>query len=82
MFNSYQHRERTMARTTEGLRNFKSDHTTRVDGNQSATSDHERRKMIEESAYFRAQRRGFVGGSPVEDWLAAERETRLKTETR
>lgn len=34
----------------------------------------ERRRMIEQAAYFRAQKRGFNGGDPVEDWLAAERE--------
>lgn len=34
----------------------------------------ERRHMIEEAAYFRALRRGFDGGDPVDDWLAAERE--------
>jgi hypothetical protein len=28
--------------------------------------------MIAEAAYFRAQRRGFQGGNPVDDWLAAE----------
>jgi hypothetical protein len=30
--------------------------------------------MIQEAAYFRAQRRGFVGGDPVSDWLEAEAE--------
>jgi hypothetical protein len=30
--------------------------------------------MIAEAAYFRAQRRGFQGGNPLEDWLAAEAE--------
>ncbi len=34
----------------------------------------ERRRMIEQAAYFRAQQRGFNGGDPVEDWLVAERE--------
>lgn len=34
----------------------------------------ERRRQIEQAAYFRAQQRGFSGGDPVEDWLAAERE--------
>lgn len=34
----------------------------------------ERHRMIEQAAYFRAQKRGFNGGDPVEDWLAAERE--------
>ena len=32
------------------------------------------RQMIQEAAYFRAEARGFVGGDPVADWLAAEAE--------
>jgi hypothetical protein len=28
--------------------------------------------MIAEAAYFRAERRGFVPGSELEDWLQAE----------
>lgn len=40
----------------------------------------QRRQMIAEAAYFRAERRGFDGGDPVEDWTAAEAEVdaRLK----
>lgn len=34
----------------------------------------QQRRMIAEAAYFLAQRRGFQGGNPVEDWLAAEAE--------
>ena len=34
----------------------------------------QRRQMIAESAYFRAERRGFDGGDPVADWVAAEGE--------
>ena len=30
--------------------------------------------MIAEAAYFRAQQRGFSGGDPLDDWLAAERQ--------
>lgn len=30
--------------------------------------------MIAEAAYFRAERRGFQGGCPVDDWLEAEHE--------
>lgn len=41
---------------------------------KASLSTEERRRMIAEAAYFRAQRRGFDGGDPVEDWLAAERE--------
>ncbi|HTP94896.1 MAG TPA: DUF2934 domain-containing protein [Burkholderiales bacterium] len=33
-----------------------------------------RRRMIEAAAYHRAEQRGFQGGDPVEDWLAAEAE--------
>ena len=33
-----------------------------------------RRAMIAESAYLRAERRGFAAGGEVEDWLAAEAE--------
>lgn len=34
----------------------------------------QRRRMIAEAAYFRAKARGFTGGDPAADWLAAERE--------
>lgn len=34
----------------------------------------ERRHMIAEAAYFRAQSRGFAGADPNDDWLTAERE--------
>lgn len=37
-------------------------------------SPEERRSMIEEAAYFRAEKRGFTGGNAIEDWIAAERE--------
>lgn len=32
----------------------------------------ERWHMIEEAAYYQAEKRGFVGGDPAEDWAAAE----------
>ena len=32
----------------------------------------ERHRRIAEAAYFIAERRGFRGGSALEDWLAAE----------
>ncbi len=32
------------------------------------------RERVAVAAYFRAERRGFAGGDPVEDWLEAERE--------
>jgi hypothetical protein len=33
-----------------------------------------RRALIAETAYLRAEQRGFVAGHEVEDWLAAEAE--------
>lgn len=37
-------------------------------------SEDARRAMIAQAAYLRAERRGFAGGSEVDDWLAAEAE--------
>jgi hypothetical protein len=37
-------------------------------------SEDTRRAMIAESAYLRAERRGFASGGEVEDWIAAEQE--------
>ena len=34
----------------------------------------ERRRMIAEAAYLRAQNRNFNGGNPEQDWLEAEAE--------
>ena len=35
------------------------------------TSD-QKHRMIEEAAYFRAEKRGFTGGDPTDDWFTAE----------
>ena len=37
-------------------------------------SSGQRRQMIAEAAYFRAERRGFNGGDPITDWVEAETE--------
>lgn len=34
----------------------------------------QRYRMIAEAAYYRAERRGFQGGDPVQDWIEAEAE--------
>lgn len=39
-----------------------------------------RRERIAEAAYFRAEKRGFRGGDPVADWIAAEHD--VETELR
>ena len=35
---------------------------------------HNRQAMIQDAAYFRAERRGFDPGHELDDWLEAERE--------
>ena len=37
-------------------------------------SAEQRNAMIAESAYLRAESRGFQGGDPVQDWLDGEKE--------
>ena len=37
-------------------------------------SPEQRRHMIRDAAYFRAERRGFSHGDPVQDWVEAELE--------
>lgn len=37
-------------------------------------SAEERHRLIAETAFLKAERRGFKGGDPVEDWLEAEKE--------
>jgi hypothetical protein len=41
---------------------------------QISLSEDERRRMVAEAAYYRAEQRGFTAGREVDDWLAAERE--------
>jgi hypothetical protein len=44
----------------------------------SAISPEERRQLISEAAYYRAQQRGFAGGDPIQDWLEAEMEVSVR----
>lgn len=43
-----------------------------VEIRSKAWSGEDRYRMIAEAAYFRAERRGFVSGSELQDWLEAE----------
>ncbi|HYM42947.1 MAG TPA: DUF2934 domain-containing protein [Steroidobacteraceae bacterium] len=43
-------------------------------GSSATVTEEARRAMIAESAYLRAERRGFTPGSEDADWLAAEQE--------
>ncbi len=50
----------------------KSDGADKRGADQTTEQSAGLRAKIAEAAYYRAERRGFVGGDPVEDWLAAE----------
>lgn len=43
-------------------------------GISSSIPPEQRKQMIEEAAYYRAESRGFHGGDPLQDWLEAEAE--------
>lgn len=38
----------------------------------------ERYRLIAEAAYYRAEKRGFQGGDPTQDWIQAEKEVDAK----
>lgn len=48
--------------------------TAAIRGGATGITPAERNRMIAETAYYRAERRGFQGGDPVQDWLDAEAE--------
>jgi len=41
---------------------------------KKSISPMDRWKMVAEAAYYRAQKRGFIGGNPMDDWVDAEKE--------
>ena len=47
---------------------------SRRKNSQAVPDNAERCRMIAAAAYYRAEKRGFTGGDPVQDWLAAEAE--------
>ena len=47
--------------------------TTAGDSNMGVTPE-QRHQMIAEAAYWRAQKRSFMGGNPENDWYEAEAE--------
>jgi Protein of unknown function (DUF2934) len=54
--------------------NEKSDSAAASDSAMPAITAEERHAAIAQAAYLRAAAREFDGGSPLEDWLAAEAE--------
>ena len=57
-----------------GKHKKKSAPTGKAKGNGASISDQQRRNYVEVAAYYIAERRGFQGGSELEDWAQAERE--------
>ena len=49
---------------------------------QTGVTAEERYQLICTAAYLRAERRGFVPGSELEDWLAAEAELEMTLGTK
>lgn len=43
-----------------------------VNQEDARISPEHRQSMIREAAYFHAERRGFLGGDPMQDWMEAE----------
>ena len=41
---------------------------------QNVTNGVDRQEMIATAAYYRAERRGFISGDEIQDWLEAEAE--------
>ncbi len=49
--------------------------TTTIDSKKKmAINPEERYRMVAVAAYYRAEKRGFVGGDPAQDWVDAEAE--------
>jgi hypothetical protein len=46
------------------------------------SAEEEKRHLIEEAAYFIAERRGFQGDLVLDDWLQAEREVNSRSAQR
>ena len=63
-----------MARTIEMKpTNTNATHNNPKTTHETTTAD-QRQSMIQTAAYLRAEKRGFQGGNPVQDWVDAEHE--------
>ena len=49
-------------------------HVVSTHGTPMSISPQDRRQMVSEAAYYRAEQRAFCGECQLEDWLAAEAE--------
>ena len=71
-----------MARTKNTQTDSDSGRTVQVIKGQDTASTDQLRNKIAETAYYRAEQRGFKGGNPVEDWLTAERDIKSHGQAR
>jgi hypothetical protein len=71
-----------MAKTTDLRTSSNSENTMQIQTGQGTVNTYHLQKMIAESAYYRAEHRGFTNGNPEEDWLMAEREITSKIHSR
>jgi len=62
-----------MARTNSTKPTTNTTHSNKMTTGQTMTAD-QRQSMIQLAAYLRAEKRGFQGGDPVQDWVDAEHE--------
>jgi antibiotic biosynthesis monooxygenase (ABM) superfamily enzyme len=51
---------------------------TRATQSTQAIHEEEKHRLIEEAAYFIAERRGFQGDMGLDDWLQAEKEVNAR----
>lgn len=73
---------RTAGRAVEAGSVETSEAGSEASSEMTAISPEQWRVMVAEAAYYRAQRRGFDGGSPEQDWFEAEEEIRRSLEER
>jgi hypothetical protein len=62
------------AKKVKAVKSVKRESSDTVDAAaaQASLDDENRYSMVAEAAYYRALERGFQGGSPEDDWYAAE----------
>lgn len=59
---------------TRAMRSAEKRQSAGMEGSRSEITAEERHRRIAEAAYYRALRRGFHGGSDLEDWFESEAE--------
>jgi Protein of unknown function (DUF2934) len=65
-----------MTKTKKSAVTSDSDETVRQSPRFDPPHEADWHRMISEAAYFCAEKRGFIGGRALDDWLAAEGQVR------